>query len=90
MLYTFLMKNYFKEYRLKRGISVKDMSKLLNVSRQTYTNYENGSYEPSYDTLLLISKILQVSIDDLLGNSEYRNEQDRMIEEIAKIVNKNK
>ena len=62
------MENRFKEYRLKRGISVKTMASLLSVSRNTYTNYENGSYEPSFETLIKISNILNTSIDVLLDN----------------------
>ena len=69
------MKNKFKEYRLKRGISVKDMALMLKVSRNTYTNYENGSYEPTLETLKRISEILNASIDVLLDNEKFLNNQ---------------
>ncbi len=73
--YTFDMKNNFKECRLKRGISVKDMASMLAVSRNTYTNYENGSYEPNFETLIKISNILDTSIDVLLNNYEFLSKQ---------------
>lgn len=81
------MKNRFKEYRLKRGISVKTMASLLSVSRNTYTNYENGSYEPSFETLIKISNILNTSIDVLLNNKEFLENQRKTEELIAAIEN---
>lgn len=85
--YTFVMENNFKEYRLKRGISVKDMASMLAVSRNTYTNYENGSYEPNFETLIKISNILNTSIDVLLNNVEFLSKQKRTDELIAAIEN---
>ena len=85
--YTFSMENKFKEYRLKRGISVKEMASQLSVSRNTYTNYENGSYEPSFETLIKISKILNASIDALLNNVEFLSKQKSTEELIAAIEN---
>ncbi len=81
------MENRFKEYRLKRGISVKTMASLLSVSRNTYTNYENGSYEPSFETLIKISNILNTSIDVLLDNKEFLENQRKTEELIAAIEN---
>ena len=85
--YTFGMKNNFKVYRLKRGISVKDMASRLAVSRNTYTNYENGSYEPNFDTLIKISNILNTSIDVLLNNTDFLSKQKGTDELIAAIEN---
>ena len=85
------MENNFKLYRIQKGISVTDISKMLNVSRQTYTNYENGSYEPTLCTLLKISKILDVSIDTLLNNEvakKKEEEQKRFYNEVANLVEK--
>ena len=85
------MENNFKLYRIQKGISVIDISKMLNVSRQTYTNYENGSYEPTLSTLLKISKILDVSIDTLLNNEvaqKKEEEQKRFYNEVANLVEK--
>lgn len=49
------------------------MAILLNVSRRTYCNYENGKTEPSIKTLIKISQILDVSIDELVGNKIVKN-----------------
>ncbi len=60
--------NNFKLYRKKQKLTQADMAELLHVTRQTYINYENGTYEPNFDTLIRLSKILNTSIDCLLGN----------------------
>jgi putative transcriptional regulator len=67
-IYTFTMDNKFKEFRKIKKLSQEEMAKLLNVTRQTYINYESGEFEPSFKTLIKISKILEASIDELLDN----------------------
>ena len=43
------------------------MEGLLGVTVRSYQYYEGGSYEPSYDRLVLLAKHLKVSTDYLLG-----------------------
>ena len=68
------------------------MANMLNVSRQTYINYESGSAEPSFETLIKISKILKTPIDDLLDNEIYPSERDnikaKLIEDIDEVLKK--
>ena len=42
----------------------------LNINRQTYCNYENGSRQMDYDTLIKIAQFYNVTIDYLLGASD--------------------
>lgn len=65
------MENKIKQYRKLKNITQEEMAALLNVTRQSYINYESGETEPSFETLKKISKILNVSIDALLDNEEY-------------------
>ena len=65
------MENKIKQYRKLKNITQEEMAALLNVTRQSYINYESGETEPSFETLKKISKILNVSIDSLLNNEEY-------------------
>lgn len=76
------MKNMIKEYRKAQKITQEEMARLLNVSRQTYINYESGAFEPSFETLIQISKILKTSIDDLLNNEVYPSRRDVKIKQI--------
>lgn len=50
-----------------------EVADLIGLSRPAYTAYEIGNREPDYDTLKKISKIYNVSIDYLLGNSDEPN-----------------
>lgn len=57
-----------KILRKNSNISQKDMAKMLdNMPVSTYSNYENNNREPSLDILIKISKILNVTVNELLG-----------------------
>lgn len=45
----------------------------LNVARTSYTAYENGTKQPTLETLINISDLFDVSIDYLLGRNEQKN-----------------
>ena len=62
-----------KELRLEQNLTQEDLSKKLNITRGTYAHYELGKREPSYETLKLISSFYKVSIDYLIGNSDFKN-----------------
>jgi transcriptional regulator with XRE-family HTH domain len=64
---------YLRKIRKNENYSILKMAILLNVSRRTYCNYENGKTEPSIKTLIKISQILDVSIDELVGNKIVKN-----------------
>ncbi len=68
-----MMKNNFsknlKSLRIDNDIKQSTIAKLLNISQGAYAKYESGQREPSFDTLLKISELFNVSIDDLLSSS---------------------
>lgn len=55
-----------KDYRMTNRLTQKELAHLLNVNRVSYARWENGSREPSMDTVKKIAKILNISVDDLL------------------------
>ena len=58
-----------KKYRLLAGyMTAKEFAKVLEVPYPTYVSYESNNREPKYDVLCKISYLLNVSIDQLLGN----------------------
>ena len=63
-----------KNLRKEKGISQKDMAKLLNIPYSTYSNYENNNRTPSTDTLFQISKILKVDVSTLFVADIARND----------------
>lgn len=62
-----LGENIFK-LRKKQGISQEQLGELINVTRQTISNWELGETAPNSEQLKLLSKALSVSVDELLDN----------------------
>ena len=54
--------------RKEKGWSQEELGNRLNVSRQTVSKWELGSTTPELNKLMELSRIFQVSIDELLGN----------------------
>lgn len=50
--------------RKRYKLSQQDMSVMLNISRQAYSNYENHTRTPDLGTLLHISDIFSVTLDE--------------------------
>lgn len=65
-----MFKERLRYTRELREMSQKEMAKKLDIAATTYRNYENTNREPNYDILVNISKVLNVSVDYLLGNDE--------------------
>lgn len=58
------------ELRNEKGLSQRQMAKILNISQGTYNNWENENTQPSVEQLIQMSKFFDVSVDFLIGNSE--------------------
>ena len=55
-----------KEIRKKHGLTQQEVAKKLGVVQKTYRNYENGTTEPSIETLIELSKLFHTTIDNLI------------------------
>lgn len=60
------MKN-LKIIRENRKLLQKEVAKFLNVTRQTYGRYENGTINPDPGTIIKLSNYFDVASDYLLG-----------------------
>ena len=60
-----------KEIRTEKHLKQSDIASLLNVSGNTVHAWETDKQEPSMSTLLKLSEILEVSVDYLLGKTNY-------------------
>ena len=56
------------ELRKKKGLSQEQLGEKVNVTRQTISNWELQETAPNPDQLKLLSKALNISIDELLDN----------------------
>ena len=57
-----------KHLRLNHNMTQPALAKKLQVTKSVISAYETGLRMPSYETLLMISKVFSVSTDYLLGN----------------------
>ena len=61
-------KNVLYELRMKSGLSQDELAKKVFVTRQAVSRWENGETVPNVETLKLLSRVFDVSINTLLGS----------------------
>lgn len=82
-----------KQLRMNHNMTQPMLAKRLQVTKSVISAYETGLRMPSYETLLMISKVFSVSTDYLLGNDIRKGNtidvsglSDKQIEAIKTIV----
>ncbi len=60
-----------RHMRIKRGFTQQRIADALSISLNTYQKYEQSERSPSFDTLIELANLLQVSIDWLLGRDDF-------------------
>ena len=68
------------ELRKKAGLSQEELGYKLNVTRQTVSKWELAQTTPEMDKLVEMSKIFNVSVDDLLNEREVIQNENPIIE----------
>ena len=61
-------KDILLELRMKNGLSQDSLAEKVFVTRQAVSRWENGETVPNTETLKLLSKLYNVSINTLLGS----------------------
>lgn len=62
-----------KAIRVDNDITQSHMAKLLNVSQNTYSQYETGKIEWTASTLIKIADYFNVSVDYLLDRTNKKS-----------------
>lgn len=57
--------------RNENGLTQRELAEKLNINSVTYLHYEKGQREPPLDLLLKISYFYSVSLDFLIGKTDY-------------------
>ncbi len=60
-------KDVILSLRTKRGLSQSELAERVHVTRQAVSRWETGETTPNAETLKLLSKLFDVSINTLLG-----------------------
>ena len=68
------------ELRKKAGLSQEELGYKLNVTRQTVSKWELAQTTPEMDKLVEMSKIFNVSVDELLNEREVSQNNEPIIE----------
>lgn len=66
-----LFKDRLKELRTEKNISQLDLAKVVHTSKMAISHWENGHSEPSIAQLKELSKFFGVSVDYLIGNTNF-------------------
>lgn len=81
--------NKINQLRKLSGMTQEQLAEKLNVSRQTISKWESDSTSPDLESIVKISRIFHVSLDDLLkeGETGVANKTDEQItlEDLMKI-----
>ena len=59
--------DYLKQIRLENGLSQKELAAKMKVNNYTISDWERGRTQPRPFDILLLSYVLEVSTDELLG-----------------------
>lgn len=59
-----------KQYRVACGITQEQIAEKLNINRSTYTKYETGVSEPSFDLLSRIVSIFGTDFNSVLSEKD--------------------
>ena len=70
-----------KDARMKSGFTQENVAEKINVSRQTISNWENEKSYPDIISVIELSSLYSISLDDLLKGDE------RMMEHLEESTN---
>ena len=59
-----------KELRTDKGLSQRELAKLLNISHVALSQWENESRTPNAEAVVILAKFFEVTTDYLLGVSD--------------------
>lgn len=65
-----MLSKRLKELRSRTEYRQEDIAKKLNITKSAYGYYEQGKTTPDANTLSELSKIFNVSVDYILGNTD--------------------
>ncbi len=57
----------FKKYRLENNLTQVEVAKMIGIDQTNISSWENDKTRPEYENLIKLSKIYDVSLDELLG-----------------------
>ncbi len=56
-----------KKFRKLKKLTQSDVAEIIEKDRSTIAKYENGQAEPPFNVLIMLSKLFDITIDELCG-----------------------
>lgn len=75
--------NNIKNLRIANRYSQEDLAKILNISQNTISRYENGGRKLPPDTIAKLCEVFNCSADYLLGLSDQTKKEPAVTGELA-------
>ena len=76
-----------KDARIRSGLTQEQVAEKINMSRQTISNWENERFYPDIISVIELSNLYSISLDDLLKGDE---NMIKHLEEETNVVKSNK
>ncbi|MGV3084523.1 helix-turn-helix domain-containing protein [Enterococcus dispar] len=73
-----------KQLREKNNFTQKELAENIQVNIRTLRRYESGEVLPSYEKLLQLAKLFDVTVDYLLGRAVSAESLQRYVSELSK------
>lgn len=84
------MRNRIRDLREDRDIRQSDLAEAVGIDQRTISNYETGRTNPDSDALIKLADFFGVSIDYLVGRTDYNTstdqERSKLIENMKKAL----
>lgn len=66
---------FLKQLRCEKGMTQEQLGEQLGVSNKTVSRWETGSYMPPVENLVLLSRLYDISINELLAGERVAEEK---------------
>lgn len=77
----------FNDLRMEHTVSRSDIAIILDVSEATVGFWEREGRKPSFNQLIMLSRLFGVSVDYLIGNSDEQNNTNKKPDTVDKFKN---
>ena len=61
-----------KELRKRNNLTQKELAEQIGIKQNSYSDWENGKTEPSFENLIKLADLFEVSLDCLLGREQMK------------------
>lgn len=70
-----------RSVREEQKLTQHTVAKKLGITDRSYQNYEYGNREPNIETLIRLSYILDITLDELLCRSDFQYYSEESVDE---------